>query len=117
MPYILVVDDEPIIREMVAAVLRDEGYTVEVAADGREALEKARAEAPALVVADLLMPDVDGFEFLNRLSEVVDDLPPVLVMSAVYTTPQALAPVSRYAFLHKPFEIGVLVEYVKRLLA
>lgn len=62
MSRILVVDDEPRIRELTRMVLENEGYLVAVAGDGVEAIEKSRVEAPDLVLLDLKLPKMDGFK-------------------------------------------------------
>ena len=59
-PHLLVVDDEAGIRESLSSILTDEGYDVESAANGAEALATARHSPPCLVIADLLMPVMDG---------------------------------------------------------
>ena len=66
-PTILVVDDERNIVELVQLYLRSEGYQVEVAYDGREALDKVATLHPDLVVLDLMMPELDGWEVTRRL--------------------------------------------------
>ena len=65
---VLVVDDEPSITDLVAAVLRYEGFQVEVAATGRKALQAATAFRPHLVVLDVMLPDLDGFQVQQRLA-------------------------------------------------
>ncbi|MBV9173586.1 MAG: response regulator, partial [Chloroflexi bacterium] len=62
---VLVVDDEPVIREVVAEALEFEGYAVETATNGAEALAKVRAHAPQAIVLDLMMPVMDGWAFLH----------------------------------------------------
>lgn len=69
MPRILVVDDEPHLRELVATVLTLEGHDVDMAADGREALMYLSATVPDLVLLDLAMPGMDGWRFLQELYE------------------------------------------------
>jgi DNA-binding response OmpR family regulator len=69
---VLVVDDEPAIRDIVRRYLAAEGYEVAEAADGREALERVRSFAPDLVVLDVLMPGMDGLEVLRRLRATSD---------------------------------------------
>ena len=64
---ILIVDDDPLIREMLATVLRDAGYETTCAADGREALELFDASPADLVIADILMPDGDGMQAIRKL--------------------------------------------------
>ena len=75
-PTILVVDDEPNIVELARLYLRTEGFKVEAAQDGREELQKVAALKPSLVVLDLMMPEVDGWEVTRRLREVGDRVPP-----------------------------------------
>ncbi len=64
---ILVVDDQRTNAEMVAGLLRNLGYEVEMAGDGEEALEMVRARTPDLVITDILMPRMDGYELCRRL--------------------------------------------------
>jgi diguanylate cyclase (GGDEF)-like protein len=67
MAKILVVDDSPVNRELIAAVLRRAHHQVLEAADGAEALKRVRAERPNLVICDILMPTMDGYEFVRRM--------------------------------------------------
>jgi DNA-binding response OmpR family regulator len=66
---ILVVDDEPIVREVLARYLEREGYAVEVAEDGERAMERYRATAPDLVLLDLMLPRIDGLEVFRRMRD------------------------------------------------
>src|SRR5260370_18490465 len=65
---VLVVDDEPNITELVAMALRYEGFTVKTAATGRGALTAVTQFSPPLVILDVMLPDIDGMEALNRLN-------------------------------------------------
>lgn len=67
MSTILVVDDVAINRELLVTLLRHQGHDVAEAADGAEGLEKVRAERPQLVISDILMPTMDGFEFVHQI--------------------------------------------------
>jgi two-component system, OmpR family, response regulator ResD len=69
MPTILIVDDEPMVRDVLTRYLEHEGFTVRTAEDGPEALELAASAAPDLVVLDLMLPGLDGLEVLRRLRE------------------------------------------------
>jgi DNA-binding response OmpR family regulator len=80
-PVVLLVDDDPSIRRAVAAGLELEGFTVVAASGGRAALEAAERLAPAVVLLDLGMPDLDGLEVLARLRARGDEVP-VCVLSA-----------------------------------
>jgi len=66
---ILIVDDVPVNLKLVGAILRREGYTVEMAADGEEALERLRTLDPDLILSDIQMPIVDGFELTRRVKQ------------------------------------------------
>jgi two-component system response regulator MprA len=116
MSTILVVDDEPLIRDVVVDVLRDEGYTVVTAADWRAALELVQQEAPGLVLMDVMMPRMDGpttframrgHAHLKRL--------PVVLMSAM-AEPSDLDP-EITAFVRKPIDLEQLLGLVARLLS
>ena len=65
--YLLVVDDVPDILELLNAMLEFKGYRVVTARNGQEALEVIERERPALIIADILMPKMDGFSLVNRL--------------------------------------------------
>src|SRR5579872_3822808 len=80
---VLVVDDEPDIVEFLTTVLVDEGYVTETASDGIEALQKIAASDPALVILDLMMPRMTGFEVLSALREKRGAArPSIIVLSA-----------------------------------
>jgi len=67
MTKVLIVDDNASNRKLVAAILEHEAYVTLEAADGVDGLAKARAEGPDLVISDILMPSMDGFEFVRQL--------------------------------------------------
>lgn len=67
-PLILVVDDEPDIRELIKDILEDEAYQVIVAANGDEARNALAAQSPSLVLLDIWMPDIDGISYLKNLN-------------------------------------------------
>jgi len=83
MTQILVAEDEPDIRELLVDLLNDAGYDVIVASDGGAALEKARLELPDMVILDLMLPVLDGFQVLEALkSDPATRSMPVIVVSA-----------------------------------
>ena len=111
---ILVVDDELIVRSWIARLLREEGYAVEIATDGAEALRIAR-ETPDdfdLVVTDVRMPQMDGWQLGRRVREEWPGLP-VLYISGYDVHQSAPGP---HAFLRKPFEADDLLRRVAELL-
>jgi len=77
---VLVVDDEPMVREVVAAYLERDGHIVESASSGAEALQRLRRDPPDLVVLDVMLPGVDGLEVLRRLRS--DGEVPVILLTA-----------------------------------
>jgi CheY-like chemotaxis protein len=115
---ILIVDDEPALREILAAVLADEGYAVQTAADGRSALDLFAATPPDLVITDISMPRLDGWGLLAQIRQD-DPTLPVLLISAIRPTRTgrpASAP-DHTAFLAKPFDLEALLDLVTHLIA
>jgi CheY-like chemotaxis protein len=110
MVSVLVVDDERDIREAVAEVLKDEGYEVIDARDGAEALLQLRAHHPAVVLLDLMMPGMNGWEFCAARKREPDlHAIPVIVISAL----GKVSGIDAAAFLTKPFELDTLVSTVR----
>jgi DNA-binding response OmpR family regulator len=113
--YVLVVDDDPAIRGLVADALRSEGYTVDLAAHGREALEAMRARKPATIVLDLMMPVMDGFSFIEAChKEQLCTGVPIVVISAVQDALKRIEEVEVHACIAKPFDLDDLVRLVGR---
>jgi CheY-like chemotaxis protein len=111
--YVLVVDDDPAIRGLLADALRDQGYVVDVAAHGREALDAMRTRRPATVILDLMMPVMDGFTFMeNCHSEQLCDDVPIVVISAVQDAIQRIREVPVHACIAKPFDLDDLLRTV-----
>jgi CheY-like chemotaxis protein len=83
MPTVMVVDDIPVVRETVAKLLRHEGFETICAANGREALDAARRSPPALVLLDVMMPEMNGMQFLEQLrGDPKIQNTPVIMMTA-----------------------------------
>ena len=120
MAKILVVDDTPASRQMLTTLLGYYGHTVVEAADGEEALELARAQRPDLMIVDILMPTLDGFELVRRLR--LDPLvaqTAVIFYSATYLEHEAHELAERCGVTHillKPAEPEVIVETVSKAL-
>lgn len=113
---VVVADDDPNIRRLVAEILREEGYRVLTAADGHQTLALIRARAPALVLLDLQMPLLNGWEVLDRL-RAEDIRVPVVFLTAAY---RASAEAERHdvaGFLAKPFDVDELLAVVARYAA
>lgn len=113
---ILIADDEPHIRELVRLYLSREGYELEFASDGREALDKALMLKPDLVVLDLMMPKLDGFEVTKGVRQHSDV--PILMLTVRREDPVKVAGLELGAddYLTKPFNPKELVARVKAIL-
>ena len=113
---ILVVEDEPSIREVVSLYLRRAGYQVTVAGDGQEALEALAGRQPDLVVLDLMLPKVDGLEITRWLRERGDT--PIIMLTARREEPDRIAGLEMGAddYVVKPFSPQELVSRVRAVL-
>lgn len=120
MPRILAVDDEPNIVRLIQVNLEREGYTVETANNGAQALAKIRQNRPDLLVSDVMMPEMDGFELLAtiRRDPMLADLP-VIMLTAKAQDADVMRGYTHGAdmYLTKPFNPMELKQFVKRILA
>ena len=112
--HVLVVDDDPEIRDSVRRGLSVEGYTVSLAEDGTEALNAARDRAPDFVVLDVMLPKLDGLEVCRRLRMAEDSLP-IVLLTARDAVPDRVAGLEMGAddYLVKPFAIEELLARVR----
>ncbi|MFN0071826.1 MAG: response regulator [Chloroflexota bacterium] len=115
---VLVVDDDPAIREFVGQALEDEGYEIRLAVNGKEALCTLRNWPAHLIVLDLMMPTMDGWTFRDkqRDSVALADIP-VIVMSAARNLVGQTERLAPAAILPKPFDLNALLTETERLLA
>ena len=111
MKKVLVIENDRAIREMISAALVEAGYVVAAAKNGREGLERCREFAADVVVLDLMMPELDGSEFL-KLQPTGGCDAPVIAMSAAFHRDRLPkdAPVS--AFIEKPFAIETFLDTI-----
>jgi two-component system response regulator MprA len=116
MPNVLVVDDDPKIRSVLGRGLHFEGYDVQLAADGAEALKIARETPPDVIVLDVMLPDMDGMEVCRRLRRGIST--PILMLTARDAVPDRIAGLDSGAddYLVKPFEFDELVARIRALL-
>lgn len=114
---ILVVDDDRAVRESLRRSLTFNGYTVDLAVDGIDALEKATADRPDALVLDVMMPRLDGLEVCRRLRSTGDDLP-ILVLTARDSVSERVAGLDAGAddYLPKPFALEELLARLRALL-
>jgi two-component system alkaline phosphatase synthesis response regulator PhoP len=114
---LLVVEDEAHLREVIADNLELEGYTVETAENGLDALERARGSRPDLMLLDVMLPGLNGFEVCKRLREASDDVP-VLFLTARSGDDDRVRGLELGGddFLGKPFDLRELMLRVKAIL-
>jgi two-component system, chemotaxis family, chemotaxis protein CheY len=119
MPRVLVVEDENTIRALAADWLGDEGFAVDTASNGVEALQRVAARRPDVIVLDLMMPVMDGWAFAEACHQLIHPSEiPIVVVSAAYglaDTAQRLRPFGVRATIAKPFDLDVLSATVARL--
>jgi CheY-like chemotaxis protein len=115
---ILIVDDDPIIRDVLVEALQDEGYDVVSCRDGQEALEAVAEAVPDLILLDLMMPRVDGWEFRERqlATASLRDVP-VIVLTAARGLEEHTATLRPAAAMPKPFNLGTLLRTIEDVLA
>lgn len=115
---VLIVDDEPLIRELLLETLSKSGYVVEQASDGAEGLEILKTRSFDLVLLDIWMPRMNGLEVLAGLHDLPSP-PRVIVMTADHTPDTLLNAIREeaYHYIGKPFSPGALVELVGKTLS
>ena len=116
MTRILVIEDDPSIRETLADLLRDVGYDVDEAVNGLEGLHRAAEHRPDLIVLDLTMPVMDGWQFrgAQRGDALLHDVP--VIITSGFGSPEELAAVEGVAAtFSKPVDVKALLEVVRKV--
>jgi two-component system OmpR family response regulator len=116
-PQVLVVDDEPNIRELVQVALKFHGCSVTTAASGKDALRQAETGQPDLIVLDVMLPDMDGFEVCRRLRSGGNEVP-VIFLTARDTSSDTVTGLALGGddYVTKPFSVEALVARVRAVL-
>ncbi|HEX6097092.1 MAG TPA: response regulator [Thermoanaerobaculia bacterium] len=114
-PKVLVVEDDTAIRALVVAALKREPIEVHTAQDGVAALECLRVNHYAVILLDLMMPRLNGFEFLESLDSVRSGAEPIIIVMTAFDTLslRKLPPNRVHAVLHKPFDVERVVDLVR----
>jgi CheY-like chemotaxis protein len=112
---VLIVDDDPDIREIVMLTLSDEGYEVVTAPHGAAALDRAAELPPDAILLDMRMPVMDGWAFAAAYRRTPDPHAPVVVMTAAADAAAWAAQVGAAAVLPKPFQLDALCAAVERI--
>ena len=109
---VLIVDNDPVLRATVAAVLEDCGFRTATAANGLQALHAIAREEPSVVLLDMQMPMLDGVGFVERLREFGRN-PGIIIMSGWQVSQEQIEAMGAIAFIGKPFEVDDLVRRIR----
>jgi two-component system, chemotaxis family, chemotaxis protein CheY len=112
---VLVVDDEPDMQEVMGLILGTAGYAVRTAANGKQALEAVEQRMPALILLDMLMPVMDGWQFARELRARHGRGPPIVVVTAAEHAHDRGQEIGADEVLPKPFDVDELLRIVARL--
>lgn len=114
---ILVIDDDLPLRGMLAAALRQAGFQVLLAGDGAEGHRALTIHRPDVIVLDLAMPNVNGWDFLQKLKETgyLGALPIIVLSAHLRVEPQAILQMGVSAILPKPFNLPELIDLIEHL--
>lgn len=112
---VLVVEDDQSIRNVISDVLEDRGFLVMGAANGAEALDQLNAQRPDVVVLDLLMPVMHGWDFMENYAERTGgECIPIVVVSVNPALPRSFTRFGVRSVVSKPFDVDVLLDSVER---
>ena len=117
-PLVLVVDDDPQVRDVVRINLEMEGYTVREAANAEEGLAAVADDAPDLILLDVMMPQVDGWEMLRRVQEQhgIGSVPVIMFSGQLEATAEREAQArGAQGFVGKPFDLRALIDQTKQI--
>jgi CheY-like chemotaxis protein len=115
---VLLVEDDPDIREAIGDVLQEEGYTVEMADTGQQALDRLRGgdRLPDVILLDLMMPVMDGWKFRQEQKQhPAWEAIPVIVLSAVGNTQERAESIGASGCLRKPLDIDELLDMLEKV--
>ena len=117
---VLIVDDDDAVRDLIEFIVKKEGFNIEKAADGEEALQKARSTNPDLILLDLMLPKFGGFEILRELQgDETGDIP-IVIITGRYTDRSTSEMIKQEPnvkdFIEKPVKPQVLSAVIHRIL-
>ena len=114
-PVVLVVEDDRAVRDLIEVLFAAEGIDVKTARDGLEGLLKLRMHRPAVVVLDIMMPDVGGLRVLDELAEEHSDTPFIVVTGKPEAADEARKRLGNANVFNKPFEVEDLLLRVQQI--
>ncbi len=110
---VLVVDDDPDLRELMKLLLEGAGYVVQTASDGRDALERVSLKLPALVLLDMKMPGMNGWQFAEELRRAYARRVPIVVVTAAEDARKTAEEIGAEGYLGKPFDLDDVLALVE----
>jgi len=113
-PRILVIDDDESILEFIAGVLNDEGYQASTATNGEEGLEAAAQAPPDLILLDMRMPVMDGWQFAEAYHRRPGRRAPIIVITAARDAASSAEQIGAQGYLAKPFDLEDLLALVSK---
>ena len=113
---VLVVENDPDMRELVQVMLDERGYRVLTAAEGQEALAKVQEEMPGVILLDMKMPGMNGWEFAQVFRAQHGHAAPIVVLTAARDPQEPALEIGAEGYLDKPFDIHDLIQTVERYL-
>ena len=116
-PLVLVVEDDKGVRELIETILVSEGFEVRTARDGLEGLLKLKMMRPAVLVLDIMMPDVGGLRVLDELSTEHADVPVIVVTGKPQAAEEARQRLGQANVFDKPFDLDTFVSRVRAVAA
>ena len=117
MPTILIIDDSSFQRTIIKKTLKNENYTCIEADNGRLGLEMAERESPDVIIVDLLMPDIDGIEFLKTIQEKKITTPVIVLTSDIQDATRDLClELGARSFLNKPLRQDELIPAIRKVM-
>ncbi len=111
---ILLVEDDVDLRDVTAMILSDAGYDVATAQDGRSALDQVAMQMPDLILLDMRMPGMSGWEFTQAFRSQYGQAAPIVALTASHGTAESAAEIQADGYLDKPFEMDELLAVVER---
>ncbi|MCD6352194.1 MAG: response regulator [Armatimonadetes bacterium] len=117
MSKVLVIEDRPDVAELIEVVLEEEGFDVAVAYDGKSGLEKFREDRPDLVLLDLILPDIHGFDVFQQMQAIDAEVPIVMLTGQARLSDRRTGiELGAEEYLVKPFASDELVKKVRAIL-
>lgn len=121
MEHILIIDDDPAVRNVFTQLLESKNYSVETAGEGKEGLNRMKSRLPDLIITDIMMPEMDGLELVQTIRQISPDLPIIAISGGMQTAAMNFLPLAEKfgacKVFEKPVGLAKLLGAVEDLLA